>query len=134
MQRRKQTLPSQGLCHQSCIPASEAAQGVCEVNTAACKRQSGAKLQSRDTLLPEHPPKAAFDPDTAAQKQAWDTGGATGHSKEEQNTEQAGAPGDRPQCTEQKLPDPSKNTKAMFLPSLTNQLEPALLSHAPAQR
>jgi len=40
----------------------------------SCTRHSRTKLESREALLPEHPPRAVADPDAAAQKQTWDTG------------------------------------------------------------
>lgn len=116
VQSRKQMLPSQGLHSYSCIPTSKTAEGVSQVNAADCKRHSRTRLESREALLPEHSPRAAADPDAAAQKQTWDTRGTTGHSKEEQNMEQPGAPGDVPPAyiSINAVPYPlTKNTKAI---------------------
>ena len=113
---RKQMLPSQGLHSYSCIPTSKIAEGVSQVNAAGCKRHSRTRLESRGALLPEHSPRAGADPGAAAQKQTWDTRGTTGHSKEQQNTEQPGAPGDMPPAyiSTNAVPYPlTKNTKAV---------------------
>lgn len=94
VQSRKQMFLSQGLHSYSHIPTSKIAEGVSQVNAAGCKRQSRTRLEIRDALLSEHSLRAVADPEAAAQKQTWDTRGTTGHSKEKQNTEQPGAPGD----------------------------------------